>query len=323
MVIMERGLSTENEAHLSNELKTHGLLRAVHEKIRLIAITDISNVVRKDRSTDAPIVPVEQTVTRLINMFRILRRCGLEVLPPSELAAVLETCLRVNAIFDMIKTYDINVVTSLNTPGTVDQIASQTEEVAQSAYQTLGAIIAKTFHTGEYFNSQVEGAQESFAEIMSLSQEARFTLDDVQKLARREVGNKFGDSFHNDAIAHNKSFWRWLTAFLAFTGVTYLLIAQDKILHQTTRVSVANLLANEILQLATVAFPFYLMTFCAKNAASHKHNYIVNLHRRSALSTANIFADLAGSESLKNSILFQAATAAYESRPTGFEKTKS
>jgi hypothetical protein len=318
---MERALSVENEAYLTNELKTHGLLRAVHEKVRVIAITDIEKVVRRDESTGQPIVAVEQSVARLINMFRILRRCGLELLTAAELAAVLETCLRVNSVFDMIRTFDSGVVTALDAPGTVNQIAGQTDTVAQSAYQILGTIIAKTFFVGEYFTTQMEGAGEHFAKIMSLSQEARETLSDVQRLARYEYSNKFGDSFDREARRHNTTAWCWTTATAAVAtgGIVYLAVAQGTLERHGATLSIAKMITLETCHIAIAGFIFYLMVFCARNAASHRHNQVLNHQRRSALSAANAFADSASSDTFKDNVFIQAASAAYDPQTTGFE----
>ena len=311
---MQRALSVENEAYLSNELKTHGLLKAVHDKIRQIAIADINAIVRKDEATGLPIVPVDPTIARLINMFRILRRCGLEALSVKELAAVLEICLRVSSVFETLRTFDKGVVTALNAPRTVDQIASQVDSVAQSAYETLGLIIAKTFALGDYFNSQVEGAGEHFARILTLSQEAQATLADMKRLARREISVRFADSFEQEASRHTRAAWIWTagTAACAAVGILSTTQSLHSVTRQITTLPAAKLFAIEIPHLVIVGFVFYLMYFCTKTASVHRHNQIANLQRRNILGAASIVADAATTDAFKESILVQAATAAFK-----------
>ncbi len=321
--ILEPTITVEKDGLLTNESRAHGLLKAVHEKIRIIATADANQILRTNEATGELIVPAQHTVERLINMFRILRRCGLEVLTSKELAAVLETSLRVTTIFESIRTFEPGAQTGADQPGTPEQLVAQADAVARSAYQTLGIIIAKTFCLGEYFTTQVDGVGDHFTSIMNVSNEARETLSDLQRLARYEVTNKFSESFDAEVRQHNKFAWIWTiaTGVFAVSGIGFLAASLHSIKVDTS-LPAANVLALVVSQLAIAGIIVYLMIFSAKNAASHRHNEVVNIQRRNALRTANIVADASPTDAFKDSILVQAAHSAYDPQPTGFGNEK-
>jgi hypothetical protein len=311
---MERPLNVEFAGYLSNELNTHGLLKAVQEKIRALALTDIATVVRIDVVTGQPIVPVEKTVARLINVFRILRRCSLEVLSAKELAAVLEMALRVRSVFDRVQTYDVGLVTSVDAPGDVQAIIAQTDTVAAAAYETFGMIVTKTFYLGEFFTSQVDGASEHFSRIVSLSQEAKSTLSDIQKIAHAEVNKKFEDSFGREANDHKAASAGWTTGAVIFAalGIGYLWLSVRRLEHHLAAIPVAKLVTIEVVQVIAVSFVFYLMVLCGNNAILHRRNFIDSNRRRNMLISIKEILESTSGDVFHNDILVRAAAAVFD-----------
>jgi hypothetical protein len=261
---------------------------------------------------------VQPVVERLINMFRILQRCALDVLPAKELAAILETSLRITSVFDTLKTFDTGSIGAADDPSSAVQVQEQLDAVAQAAYQTLGLIVAKTFCLGDYFNGQLDGASDHFSRIMSISLEAKSRLSDLQRLVQYEVSSKFSDTFDKEAAKHHKSAWGWTVLSAAFggVGVGYLIYSFEKL--DINMLTAGKLFAVELGHIAAAAFIFFWMYFCARNASSHRNNEILNAQRRNTLRTVGIVAEASPSESFQNEIVAAAARAAYEQQPTTF-----
>jgi len=303
----------ESDGHSLYDPKTHGLLKAVQQKIQALSVVDVNDIVHKDRVTGEAIIPVEQTVARLINIIKILSRCGLEILTAKELASILETILRINSAFDTIRSFDSQSTSPRESPESIKRATQLMETVAAAAYQNLSTIIAKTFFLGEYFDSQVNGASEHFNRIAVLSQEAKATLSDIQKLARAEIGNRLGEPFAAEASRHSKAAIAWTIA-----AVVCALIAALSLTQIHFPLTTAKLIAIETSRVVTAGFLFYLMVFCATTASSHRHNEVISLQRRYALEATNIVTEAAYSDSLKESLLAQAVQAVYATAPSGF-----
>jgi hypothetical protein len=316
---MEDNQPNEEEPYLASELRAHGLLKAVRDKVRLIAITNIESVVHIGATGEEPSVRVEENVGRLINTFRILRRCGLESLSAKDLAGVLETALRVEAIFELMANDNPDPA---NNRGDRRDIAAQADEVAQSSFQSLGLIISRTFFTGDYFVSQVDDAGRKFDTIANLSREAQDLLAVLRSSAQDEFSGKVSAQFDEQANSFGAAALKWSlgTYFFATAGIAWLTVVLIEFQRRMASMLAIKGLELEVFPLFIAIILYFLMVQCFRNSRSYKHNQVTSIQRGNALKAGKILADIAGPMSAKENILLQAAKSALSLGSTAFEE---
>ena len=79
----------------------------------------------------------------------------------------------------------------------------------------------------------------------------------------------------------------------------------------------------EIATLAVFSLWIYAINFCNKNFHAEKHNEITNANKARTLTTFQSFVEATKDESIKDQVLFHAATSAFSNPSTGFGKNQS
>lgn len=150
--------------------------------------------------------------------------------------------------------------------------------------------------------------------------DAKAGLEAVQKQVAEAGVSSNAQVFREESETHSGLAKKWLTKTYWFSGITifvsvafYVLVFFYK--PKTTPEAIQYVFAKLIL-LSTLMFA---LVWCAKNYKSHKHNETLNKHRANALNTFQTFYEGTSDIHIKDTILLQAANAAFTNRSTGYE----
>ena len=75
-------------------------------------------------------------------------------------------------------------------------------------------------------------------------------------------------------------------------------------------------------KLIILAGLYYALLWSAKNYAAARHNFVVNRHRATSLTTFETFVKAASTEDVKQAILLQATSSIFAAQPSGYSAIK-
>ena len=168
--------------------------------------------------------------------------------------------------------------------------------------------------------AEAEGVSEKIAER---SREIETVLRDAKEAAGIVAVSTQANFFEVEASEHAKLAGRWriTTFFMALlviaAAAATLLLHKIPILEPKTQLDGYQLIASKVLLFAILS---YMLVLCAKNFLAHKHNYVVNRHRRNALLSFRALSDAATDDKIRDVILTHASACIFTQQDTGYTK---
>jgi hypothetical protein len=180
-----------------------------------------------------------------------------------------------------------------------------------------------------------DGIRKEIKTILSEMKQAKVEMDELIKRLKEDSQKvtiaKEAKYFANEAAAHDKFSWIWLSITVALAALTFVLskgsydlivknIEEGKdLLSLTTYQSAQLVVSKVILYSLLVGSVFWL----GRVYKAHRHNYVVNRHRANALNCFNVFVASTTDEQMKNAVLMHAAQCIFTPQMSGYVSQES
>lgn len=180
---------------------------------------------------------------------------------------------------------------------------------------------AKIEREAKGYHATMREEAESFKKMLeSYKVDAEKALQAVKDQAAEAGVATNAQIFLIDSTNHGKTAQKWLKATICSAVITLIVAIAFVIisfLYKLDNTAVAiQYVVSKLILLSTLSFGIF---WCAMNYKSSKHNETLNKHRANALMTFRAFVEGPSDQQIKDSILLQAAQAAFVNRPTGYE----
>lgn len=252
----------------------------------------------------------------------------ISALPISQLDHVIQACGTLMNLVTTIRQFDPNINSPLTVVNQLKQrIADEYDNVITRLLLPLAFTATKQANYTQIereargFHTQLKDEFESTKTyIDKAKKDAEHALEAVRAQAAEAGVSTNAHIFDQEARnrAATATQWRkWTIGMTITTGAVALLTFLGSLLWHYDQASHAiqyvagKLIFLSVLTAATV--------WCAKNYRAQKHNETLNRHRAHALMTFQAFVTGTNDPHVSDAVLVQAAHAAFQGRPTGFE----
>jgi hypothetical protein len=318
-----------------------------HEIVELATRIANANTLELTRVELGPNLSFERGRTlfeKVTQLFALLKTADLQLLSEPKLLELKQFCQGMQSALQDIRNFKPQ---DFSNPFSVRD--SRLQPIAQlfdRCFDFIGPILAYTnIHQVERWESTASQIVEKLntstsqqVERIKASQEAALkdlaeTLK-VTKDAAQQVGIvRHANFFEDEAKTHNRSAHLWL-------GLTALLAGATIYLGWLNYHNTAQLLTKPTLTTAQAQTPespspalevqfaiakliifsilFSAVIWAGKIYRAHRHNAVINRHRRNALSTFETFAKATDDQQIKNAVLLQATTCIFGPQATGY-----
>lgn len=179
--------------------------------------------------------------------------------------------------------------------------------------------------TQKVMEGAVTKANDALKELTSKLQQGTNELDKSIEIAKKaaEINalSSYAKYFKDEAQSHKKAGWAWLggtgvlfsvTGFLAY----WFWVHFGETLTTLTTAQNVQLAITKLVILSTV---FTIAISSSRIYRSHRHNYVVNQHRKNALQTFQAFVNAPEADAqTKNAVLLEATKCIFSQQPTGY-----
>jgi hypothetical protein len=154
--------------------------------------------------------------------------------------------------------------------------------------------------------------------------ELRTSIERAKRAAEINAISSFSSYFNGESLSHKRAAWGWLAVtgllFAGVAGAAYWLwyefgqsLTNPNAL---TPIQSVQLAITKVVILSTL---FTAAIACSRIYRAHRHNYVVNQHRRNALRTFQAFVEAPGADAqTKNAVLLEATKCIFSQQPTGY-----
>jgi len=166
------------------------------------------------------------------------------------------------------------------------------------------------------------------ADLTKTSEEAAQILKDIRDIAAEHGVTQQAVYFSTESEEHLKiaGQWKIATIIMAVTTILFAILAiltHDYFMTQVQQGGTYSMVQIIIGKGIIFTILIYMLLFCSKAFASHRHNSIVNKHRQNALMTFNALTDSASNADQRDIVLIHAAACIYGPQETGYTKTSN
>lgn len=291
-----------------------------------------SDLIQKERLGQNSFEDAVAPASQILSLFRQLPQSALELLPSNELLTVKTLSDSAFQIFQEILDFDDNAGDNKN------RQAQQIERLTRSYQSNLSQIfplisysIARTVDFNrleEQGRAAVQSVRDQtdllMADISRQQSEAARILDEVRKTAAERGVSQEAVYFKGEAENHAVSAKTWRNWTIIMSAVVGIYGAGTLFLHKIPYLSPNNtyetvqLMAGKLIMFFILV---YMLSICAKNFLSNRHNEIVNRHRQNSLLTYRTLVDAGARPEARDVILNHAASSIYQLHDTGFTKS--
>jgi hypothetical protein len=290
-----------------------------------------SDLVQKEKFGQASFEEAVEPANRLISLFRQLPVSILDHIPNDELRTVRSQANAVYNLFQQILEFDINDGDVKNRQAHfIESLRNSFQSHFTEIYPLISYSVARTVDFNrleEQGRAAVQGVRDQtqslMNEIAQEQEEAARILEQVRKTAAERGVSQEAFYFKGEADLHRNAAGRWLKYTIAMSilvglyGISTLFIHKIPLISPTNNYEMAQLIAGKLILFFILA---YMLSICAKNFLSNRHNEIVNRHRQNALMTYKSLVDAGGTPEARDVILNHAAASVYQLHETGFTK---
>ena len=266
---------------------------------------------------------------------------SLDVVPTNNLKTLGSHFAGVLSIFEQIKEFSLTKH-SENPVGARDGLVQQLMEQYTQLY--LPATLAVAYHQGDdrldveemkkqlhrEFNKKIDQLATEIPDKVAVLNNALEEATNIVKVMRDAAGEigvgAHAEIFKEEAEAHEKSGQKWFWGSAA-SGLATAAFAAWQF---GTAVSLDNLPGITAGQAIFAGIPRILflsvlvaaVAWCMRNYGAHRHNFVINRHRRNALATFETFvAGAGGDEDTKNAVLLRSTETIFSPANSGYLKT--
>ena len=271
---------------------------------------------------------------RVIDLFKLIRPSQVSYFPQDQKNALKD---QANAFYSLLeRTLQFDIETASPTPTeakdeAVRALESQFQPIFNALFPLISFATIRSLDFAELereARAATQAAKDSVSSVlkeMSAQKVSGDTLiSEMRSLAAEQgVGNQ-AIHFKMQADAHEiqASTWRKYTVYTAIGLATYsflsLFFHYVPGLDADNPYRAAQIAISKVLIFGVIA---YMLSLCARNFLSHKHNEIINRHRQNALATFTALAEATSDAASSDIVLSHAAACIFAPQETGYTKT--
>ena len=285
------------------------------------------DLVQSERlGAEAAFTEAVEPAERLIDLFNQLPSSSVWDLPTRQKQNVQTWSKAAYNLFEQILSFSVN---EGNIQDRKTQLVQQLSEAFQTNFNHLSPLISYSMARKVDFNrlseegrAAVQGVRDETAklleEIERTSENASTVLDEVKEAAAQQGVTQMAKYFADEAVEHQKASKNWLAGAIVSTIVliiyvtsTFYFVVPDTIAAAIQSVS------SKIIMFFTLAFVVFQ---CAKNYATHRHNFVVNRHRQNSLMTFTTLTEASTAPDARDVVLQHASAAIYAPIDSGYTK---
>ena len=309
--------------------------KARQEKISLakktlegVLAVDPPSLARTEDSTKINFAESVPFFQRTQDVFRALSTRDITPLPTESLEHIHQACTAFLALVAKVRGFDIGAGNARDTCQNINtEVADSYDNIVKKLLIPLAFTATQQANYGEIerqakgFNVELKAQFEAMqAFITKAKADAEKALAAVREQAAEAGVASNAQIFDREAKERAKSAadWLWWTVVLtiatsavAVAGLVAVFLWSPKDAPQAIQYVASKLILLSALTFSTV--------WCGKNYRSHKHNETLNRHRAHALMTFRAFVEGTKDARVSDAVLVQAAYAAFQVRPTGYE----
>lgn len=202
----------------------------------------------------------------------------------------------------------------------IRELVEQWENLMREAAPVLAAKALWTRSLVEDTFKQVQTQiDEELKQVEALSSKAKLAMKGIEDAAAQAGVSSEAIHFKEEADRHWWAAFWWLAGTLAITAaivgcLAYAYLHPMSVQPGDNWVVVQRLVAK----LVILSFASGLAVFTGRNYSTSRHNYVVNQHRATALSTFQAFIAGTADAETKNAILLQAARSVFSAQHSGY-----
>ena len=304
-------------------------LETATNQIAELAATDPKSLARtSDLSPDINFKDAVPHFEEMLDLCKQLYERDLSRLTHQQLSAIASACTILAGLIAQVREFTLNQ----NTPGDVcKNIVTSVSNAYDNVMNpmllplaftaTQATDYAKIEREAKGYHATMKTEAEGLSKfIASARGEAERALAAVKEQAAEAGVSTNAQIFVGDAQKHHQAARTWLRATVVMASITFVVavavLITAFVYHPQDLAATIQYVVAKLIVLSTLSF---VVLWCARNYRSERHNETVNKHRANALMTFRAFVEGTSDDRVKDSILLQAAQAAFSGRPTGFD----
>lgn len=298
------------------------------KSLEAVLAVDPASLARREESTKLNFAESAPFLQRTQDVFRALSSRDISPLPGESLDHINHACQTFLGLVQKIRAFDIGAGNARDTCHAINaEVTNSYDGIVKLLLLPLAFTATQQANYG-----QIEREAKGFhAELKNQFEATQVFIkaakDDAEKAlaAVREQAAEAGVAtnaqiFDREARDRAKSADTWLrwtvtltiaTSIVAIAALVVVFFWTPGDAPQAIQYVASKLILLSVLTFATV--------WCGRNYRSHKHNETLNLHRAHALMTFRAFVEGTKDPRISDAVLVQAAHAAFQGRPTGYE----
>ena len=310
-------------------------LEEVIEDLDRVQTFDPKSLIQKERlgaelSFEKAVKPAE----RLVSLFKKLPKEAIGEFPDQQILQIQGASKGAYNLFDQVLNFNQKEADpESRQTNLVHQLNAAYQQHFSEIFPYISFAVARTVD----FNSlaakgraAVQSVQDQSTKLLkSLDEqkdEASNILAEVRKVAAEQGVSQQATYFKEQADDHKEeaASWRKYTIWMAIVvGVFGIIAMFSHIIPGLSSDKLAvsiQIIAGKILVFFVLS---YMLSFCAKNYLSSRHNEVVNRHRQNSLMTYKALVDAGGTSEARDVVLNHAAGSIYNLHDSGFSKSSA
>lgn len=283
-----------------------------------LADVDVAQLGRRNKLSESinfePAIP---TLEIIFDYIQPIFTADLSGISEPYLKSIYETFHRLRAFVNEINAFDLK---GGNPSGECEDIIRAIKNYHENVIVNLAFPLVIIASQSSEREKEIQKAREARLEAENTVSEIETVLKKVQVLSATAGVSANAKVFTEVSTSHRYFTFAWFFATVVVFGCTiylayinYLSIGKYK--PESTGEAIHYISAKLIL----LSIMMFALAWCAKNHRSHRHNQTLNGHRANALRTFETFYNGSSDVEVKDTILLQAANAAFANRSTGYE----
>lgn len=232
---------------------------------------------------------------RLQQLYGIIASVGIGSLPRNKLNVLTSSA---NQTLQLLRS--IEGLVPADVPNRT-QLETQSQVEYENQFDRLASCIALFQVQAGRLETFNRSATEALGRVQSIESQSQAALDDLKKkidvaeqAAETSALSTYASYFDKESESHKKAAWGWLAATVGGFGATgylaYWLWVHFGV-NPDPPLTTAQGVQLTVMKVVVLSTAFTLAVACSRIYRSHRHNFIVNRHRRNALRTFQAFAN--------------------------------
>jgi hypothetical protein len=327
----------KNTRHAPSEgREAFGRMADVTQLIEEISVTNPQEILRRaDVSNAYGTMELYEELAEMVGNFRVLRVVALASLSREELGEIYEHARDAVSILLALTKYKPTQESAVRDKQELFvqlRANNRTWDPRLTALIGSGAahIAPQTYETPAM--TELHRIKNIGTEVARMASDATGEINYILSAARSAAAQAGVASsqvtFGKAAASHKRSGYIWLVStcivglVAAYWGLCLYFGWWLK--EPDAPMNASQIVNRTVAKLIVLSAIYYLLVWCGKSYAAHRHNHVVNMHRQNALLTFEVFAKAAGDDrDTKNAVLLQATKSIFAPQVSGYVAKES